>query len=129
MRTSPAPHRRRLRKSLAIVAIPLPVVGLAIAALAVVNLKCYQRARFRTAKLNLAELSDASKQFIQAHARCPSGEGELVSAQLIRTAFSDPWGTPFSINCRGAPAGPAEVTVRSAGPNRQPGDDDDIVRE
>ena len=88
-----------------------------------------------------ASLVVALRQYRKAFGAYPSGDSQSVSAALMgknpsRTAFIegqgwtnkqgellDPWGTPYIFNLESN-----LVTVKSPGPNKMLGDNDDVVR-
>jgi hypothetical protein len=87
------------------------------------------------ARLQLAHWSRAAEAYREAHGVLPSGEGRAVLEALrddpvSRQALAgngapdawlrDPWGTTWQIRYRD------RVEVRSAGPNRQFDDEDDL---
>lgn len=87
------------------------------------------------ARLQMTQWSRAAEAYREAHGALPSGEGSAVLEALREDPVSrqalggnsapdewlrDPWGTIWQIRDR------ARIEVRSAGPNRQFDDEDDL---
>jgi hypothetical protein len=64
--------------------------------------------------------------YLNAHPdeRCPPSVEALRSEKFLDSAFMarDQWGNPFVIECSGD-----DIVVSTAGPDRTPGTQDDIV--
>lgn len=88
------------------------------------------------ARAQMAQWAHAAEAYREAHGAFPAGEPEVILETLRRATPSpasraagltnqlnqiyDPWGTPWMISSR------TKIEVRSAGPNRQFGDEDDL---
>jgi hypothetical protein len=57
---------------------------------------------------------------------CPKGIDDLIAqGELSKNDAKDPWGTPYTFKCPGT-QDPDGADVISAGPDKQPGTEDDI---
>jgi hypothetical protein len=68
-----------------------------------------------------AVICEAAERYAARHGECPS-VATLISARRLDADYtSDPWGGAYEIECSGS-----RVIVRSAGPDRRVGTEDDI---
>lgn len=117
---------RRARAGLALIELMVVMVVMALiaSAIAISVLHAYEVARRHTTESTARTLQNATVQYLleQPEAGCPTAQ-ELASSEIVDATRSanDAWGTPFQIECDGR-----LVHVRSAGPDRQTGNDDDI---
>jgi general secretion pathway protein G len=133
-----SPHRAFLRRSrrrivrshpdrgftLLEVMIVLAIIGLISAAIGTGVMHSLHESRLRTAKLQVREIVGSVQQSMLDDTACPTID-DLVKRGALRNSPKDPWGTPLVLHC------PSEhekdpVDVISAGPDKKPGNEDDI---
>jgi hypothetical protein len=81
-------------------------------------------AQAEQAKADVALVQPIAEAYFSAHHAedCPTMDILKAAQALTESAHRvDPWGTPYTLSCKGE-----DVTVLSAGPNRIPGDEDDL---
>jgi general secretion pathway protein G len=106
------------------VLIVVAIMAMVATAVAVAAIKYYEDARRKAAVTNAIALREAVKGywFTNDTLQCPT-VAELISQGSLDEVSSrtDPWGTPWRIECNGVSA-----VVSSNGSDRQPGTEDDI---
>ncbi len=106
---------------LVVVAIMSLVAGVAVP----MAMKEYVNGQKKTALLNAQGFRQATSvwKLRTGSEECPTPDRLLRDQAVDRGAsVSDPWGNPFRVECDDG-----GVTVRSAGPDRRDGSDDDII--
>jgi general secretion pathway protein G len=118
------PRRASRGVTLVEVLIVVAIMALVATAVGVAAIKFYEEARRKAARTNAIALRDAVKGFWITNdtTQCPT-VAELISEGVVDEASprTDPWGTPWRIECTGVSA-----IVSSNGSDRQPGTEDDI---
>jgi len=121
----PKQERRRLRGfSLFEVMITVAIIALISGAVGLAIYEYYFRAKVRLATSRAETIRSAVKArwHDAAAADCPDVRTMIEDGVLDENSpRSDPWDVPWRISCEGR-----KVTVRSNGPDRQPGTEDDI---
>ncbi|MCA9602391.1 MAG: type II secretion system protein GspG [Myxococcales bacterium] len=119
-------HRRLSRREgMTLIEIMVVVIIMAMiaAAVGVAVFPMFGKAKIKQAKTDTKTLQSAVELFlVNGGEGCPTVDDMLQSGELKKgTNTEDPWGTAFQINCEGD-----DVTVTSAGPDKQFGTEDDI---
>ena len=83
----------------------------------------FAKAKIKQAKTDTKKIESAVElYFVNGGTNCPTVEALVESGELKKgTNTMDPWGQTYKIECQGD-----NVTVTSAGPDRNPGSEDDI---
>ena len=120
--------RRAARRSLegmTLVEIMVVVIIMALIATAVgvAVLPQLEKARVKTAKSDASAISSAATIWLTDHpGECPTVADLRESGELARNKESkDPWDGEYTNECDGT-----DVTVKSAGPDKQAGTEDDV---
>lgn len=105
---------------LAIIALLAGGVGAAV-------FKQFKKAQVSTARLRVKAARDATAQYMMDNSSsCPHGIDDLVSQKYLDKGNSkDPWGKDLVFVCPGQKDTDA-ADISSAGPDKQPGTQDDI---
>jgi hypothetical protein len=102
------------------------IVALLWACFALVDAITYDpgcRSPSRQVRIDLHNLATSLEVYgLQTHESCPPSLEALVEAGLLRRISLDPWGQPYHYRCTVA----GRPEVRSAGPDRRLGTDDDL---
>lgn len=120
-------RRRRRREGMTLIEIMIVVVIMAMVAAAagvsVMNAKA--DADKKTAGTEVHNLGQVGEAYLlqDPKAECPT-MATLRESRLLRRGSTgeDPWGTDYQLSCEDG-----EINVRSAGPDREFGTDDDIA--
>jgi len=106
------------------VIIVVAIMAMIAGGVSLVALPKYREAQRSTAKTSAMALRRAiqSWQMTNNEITCPT-HAQLVDERQVDSAADpdDPWGQPWAFECSDD-----EVFVRSSGPDKQPGTDDDI---
>jgi general secretion pathway protein G len=107
--------------------IVLAIMGLIVTAVSIQVFKQLKKARISTAKIEVKKIADATARAMAGGGTgCPKGIDDLIAqGELSKNDTKDPWGTPFIYKCPGTD-NPDGADVLSAGPDKQPGTEDDI---
>ncbi|MBK8995537.1 MAG: type II secretion system protein GspG [Myxococcales bacterium] len=109
--------------SLLEILIAVAIVAMVSAGIAVAVAKHHSTAQHKTAASEAQVIRSAAQLFrLDSPGECPS-VGALIQAEMLDRALRtrDPWGTEYRISCNDR-----HVTVRSAGPDKKAGTEDDI---
>ena len=116
---------RRAVEGMTLVEIMVVVIIMALIATAVgvAVLPQLEKARVKTAKSDASAISSAATIWLTDHpGECPTVADLRESGELARNKEAkDPWDGEYVIECDGS-----DVTVKSAGPDKQAGTEDDI---
>lgn len=106
--------------------IVLAIITMIAGGVAVVAIPRMREAQVKAATNGARVIRSAVSQWQLAendYATCPTVSQLVQDKQLDAGQESnDPWGQPYEITCSDS-----DVTVASAGPDKQPGNNDDIV--
>ncbi len=119
-----APSRRR-GFTLIEVMVVVTILGLIAGGVAIAVMGHFTRARLTTARTQALSLRQAAESWRLSHVPedCPTADA-LVASGVVDEAskMTDPWDVPYEIACEGE-----QTRVRSFGPDKRKGTDDDIV--
>ena len=87
---------------------------------------CHQ-APIHSAAVMVRDARSSLESFVAAEGRCPTSERELVELRYMKKTRRDPWRQALFYRCYMGSDGTAEVSVRSAGPDRVFWSFDDMV--
>jgi hypothetical protein len=105
--------------------VVVTILGLIAGGVAVAVINHFTRARLMTARTQATSLRHVVESWRMSHTseECPSADGLIASGMLDEgSKVTDPWDSPFEISCDGE-----HTRVRSFGPDKKKGSDDDIV--
>jgi general secretion pathway protein G len=125
--TLPNIVRRRRSRGLSLIEIlvVLSIIALITSGIALVVIRHLETARIETTRTSARTLREAVRMWRMqdASSECPTID-VLVRMQLVDSASkaTDAWDKPFVIEC----SEQGDVTIASAGPDRQLGNADDI---
>jgi general secretion pathway protein G len=120
--------RRRLRRregmSLIEIMVAMVIMAMVAGAVAIGAMKSWQQAQIQETRTRARTLQSAVTQYLLVHADrdCPNVD-DLLGAEILdaTTDHEDGWGNAYAIQCAD------NVThVRSAGPDKNMGTEDDI---
>ena len=107
--------------------VVIAIIGL-IGTVAIVNImKQFEKAKVKTAKTQIKAVEQAVEQYYLDNSRYPTTEeglNALAAGEYLKKAPKDPWKKDFSYTSPGADGSPFEI--KSAGPDKQEGTEDDI---
>lgn len=99
---------------------PTPEIGPAAAALA----EEFKDAQKKSAENQVMQVHQAAElHMLRERGECPKSVAQLVASKELAKEVEDPWGGAFEIRCDAE----GHLAVASAGPDRKPKTDDDIV--
>jgi len=123
-RTTALRARRRSREGMTLIEIMVVMVIMALVATAAgfAILPQLKKAKIKQTSGDAKAIASAAELYLSEHDNCPTVQ-ELVSDKILdqKKNTKDGWNHDFSIECD-----QDGVTVRSAGPDGQMGNDDDI---
>ena len=115
-------QRSRSQEGMTLVEIMIVVVIMALiaGAVGVAVFPQWEKAQRKTAETDVSSIGTAVQLYRTDSPRdCPAvGDLDLTNEPV------DPWGTEYQVECEGS-----AITVSSAGPDTQPGTEDDIIHE
>ena len=113
------------RDGMTLIEIMIVVIIMAMIATAVgvAVLPAFTKSQIKQAKSDAMAVRSAVEMYLaESPGECPDVKALVEEDFLNKSARSvDPWGTDFEIECEGS-----DVTVRSAGPDKEWGGEDDI---
>ncbi len=102
--------------------IVVAIISLIMGGVGLVAFQRFQAAQLDTARNNALQQQQLVEQYmIQKRGKCPKSWQDLVKANIATKVLKDPWGNEFILKCEGG-----KVEVSSAGPDGEPGTEDDI---
>jgi general secretion pathway protein G len=107
------------------VLIVVAIMALIAGGVSFLILPKYQEAQVKTATTDARNIRQVAIQFVALRSAedCPSVETLISERELDSSGNTeDPWGQPYQIHCEGD-----DISVTSAGPDKQEGTEDDIV--
>jgi len=107
--------------------VVLAIMGIIVGVVSVQVVKQLKKARISAARIGVKKIADATvRSMAGSGATCPKSIEDLIAqGELGKNDVKDPWGTPYAYKCPGT-ADPDSADVTSAGPDKQPGTEDDI---
>lgn len=103
---------------------PPPIPSVIAVPHAAVVADAYQDAQKKTAEVEVINLHQLCELYmLRKPDTCPTSVADLVASGELAAERKDPWGSDYEIVCE--PGG--RIAVVSAGPDRKPKTDDDIV--
>ncbi len=103
--------------------IVVAIISLIMGGVGLVAFQRFQAAQLDTARNNALQQQQLVEQYmIQKRGKCPKSWQDLVKANIATKVLKDPWGNEFILECDGG-----KVKVSSAGPDGEPGTEDDIA--
>ena len=103
--------------------VVLAIIGLIIGGVTVVASNAFSGAQEDTAKNEVLAIEQQVEMYKVQKKKCPKSMQDLKAAGITKKVKKDPWGTPYDIKC---PGEESPIEVRSAGPDKELGSDDDI---
>lgn len=108
------------------VMIVIVIIGLIAGAVSFGVVPKLKKAKIETAKMVVGKIANAAGAAMGSNSACPKGIEDLIAqGDLSKSQAKDPWGTAYAFKCPGT-HDPDGVDVSSAGPDKQPGTQDDI---
>ena len=105
--------------------VVVAIVSLLMGGIGVVAFQRFQDAQQDTARNNAVQQAQLVEQYmLQKRGKCPKSWQDLKAAGISGKVVKDPWGNDFILKCPGE-HGTADVS--SAGPDGEPGTEDDIT--
>jgi general secretion pathway protein G len=107
--------------------IVLAIMGLIVTAVSIKVFSQLKKAKVQTAKIGVNKIAQATARAMAGGGSgCPKGIDDLIAqGELSKNDLKDPWGTPYTYRCPGT-IDPDGADIISAGPDKQPGTEDDI---
>ncbi len=127
MRTNRTWRRMARGFSLLELMLVLAIIGALMAVVAINVLGASDKANIKTTRASMSTLKSALIQYKLEHTSVPPGLQALVTARIVMpdTRLKDAWETDFLYEARAM--GPDQPFIlRSAGPDKQAGTEDDI---
>ena len=102
--------------------IVVAIISLIMGGVGLVAFQRFQAAQLDTARNNALQQQQLVEQYmIQKRGKCPKSWQDPVKANIGTKVLKHPWGNEFILKCEGG-----KVEVSSAGPDGEPGTEDDI---
>lgn len=117
-----ARRRHQAGMTLIEIMIVLMIIGMIAGAVGFAVLPQFEKAKIKATRTDAKNVSAAAEMWIAEHGGCPSVD-DLVEDKIIsaKNRTMDAWDHEFSIEC-----GDDGPVARSAGPDGQMGNDDDV---
>jgi Tfp pilus assembly protein PilE len=107
--------------------IVFALIALIMGAVGVGAYNNYKKGQIKTARNQVNEIMHNVQQFMMDNSsECPKSMDDLVAQKYMPSKKKDPWNKDFIIRCPGQ-VNKDGIDVISTGPDRQEGNDDDIV--
>lgn len=117
-----ARRRRQAGMTLIEITIVLLIIGTIAASVGFALLPQFEKAKVKATRTDAKKVTAAAEMWIAEHGGCPS-VSDLIEDKILNTKnrTMDAWDHDFSIEC-----GDDGPVARSAGPDGQMGNDDDV---
>lgn len=105
--------------------VVVAIISLILGGVGVMAFNRFNDARLDTAQNEVVTIQGAIEQYRVSKRKCPKSMQDLKAAGFVNKVGKDPWDNEYEFKCPGD-KNQNSVDVFSAGPDGQPGNEDDI---
>ncbi len=119
---APIPRHASRGMTLIEIMVVVAIISLLMGGIGMVAFQRFTKAQLDTARNNAVQQQQLVEQYmLQKRGKCPKTWQDLKAAGVTSKVVKDPWGNEFILKCE-----KGKVEVSSAGPDGEPGTEDDI---
>ena len=105
--------------------VVVAIISLVLGGVGIMAFNAFKNAQTDNARKDVVQIQQAVEMYrTQKRGKCPKTLQDLKASGIASKISKDPWGNDYVIKC---PGEQAEIDVISAGPDGEPGTEDDIT--